>query len=119
MSYVDGFVIPISKKKLPEYTKIAKMAGKIWMEHGAVAYFECAGDDLKSSFGIPFTKLANVKAGETVMFSYVVYKNKAHRDKVNKKVMADPRLAEMCDPENSPFDVKRMAYGGFKTIAQF
>lgn len=116
MPYVDGFVLPVPKKKLPEYIRIARKAGKIWLEHGALDYQECAGDDLEIQGMTPFTKCFPVKAGETVMFSYIVYKSRAHRDRVNAKVCKDPRLAAMCDPTNMPFDLKRMAYGGFKAV---
>lgn len=118
MSYVDGFVIPIATKNLAAYRKMAKQGGKLWMEHGALQYFECVGNDLKVKFGLPFTKMAKTKAGETVVFSFIVYKSRAHRDSVNKKVMKDPRIATMCDPKNMPFDVKRMAYGGFASMVQ-
>lgn len=114
MSYVDGFVLVVPKKKIAAYTKIARLAGKVWREHGALDYRECVGDDLKVKFGMPFTKLANTKPSETVVFSFIVYKSRAHRDRVNAKVMADPRLQKM--PPDMPFDPKRMAYGGFKTI---
>ena len=114
MSYVDGFVLVVPKKKLALYKKIARKAGKIWREHGALDYRECVGDDLKVKFGLPFTKLARVKAGETVVFSWIVYKSRAHRDKVNAKVMADKRLK--MEGTEMPFDMKRMAYGGFKTV---
>lgn len=114
MSYVDGFVLVVPKKKIPAYTKIARLAGKVWREHGALDYRECAGDDLKVKFGMPFTKLVKTKPSETVVFSYIVFKSRAHRDKVNAKVMADPRLQKL--PPDMPFDPKRMAYGGFKTI---
>lgn len=114
MSYVDGFVLVVPKKKLAAYTKLARLAGKVWREHGALDYRECVADDLKVKFGLPFTKLVKVKAGETIMFSYIVYKSRSHRDKVNAKVMADPRTQE--PPKDIPFDMKRMAYGGFKTI---
>ncbi|MBU8876171.1 DUF1428 domain-containing protein [Reyranella sp. MMS21-HV4-11] len=114
MSYVDGFVLVVPKKKLAAYTKLARLAGKVWREHGALDYRECVADDLKVKFGLPFTKLVKVKAGETIMFSYIVYKSRSHRDKVNAKVMADPRMQE--PPKDIPFDMKRMAYGGFKTI---
>jgi uncharacterized protein YbaA (DUF1428 family) len=116
MPYVDGFVLPIKKQNLPAYFKIAKKASKIWKEYGCLEYHEAVGDDLKFSWGVAFPKMAKVKAGETVVFSWIVYKNKAHRDAVNKKVMKDPRLTAMCDPKTSPFDVKRMAYGGFKVV---
>ena len=118
MSYVDGYVLPVPEKNLAIYRKIAKAAGKIWKEHGALEYRECVGDDLNPQFGIPFGKLAKAKPGETVIFSWVVFKSKAHRNKVNAKVMADPRLTALC-PETMPFDCKRMGYGGFKTLVQF
>lgn len=111
--YVDGFVIPIPKKKVPAYLKMAKAASKIWMEHGALEYREAIGEDLKPKFGLPFTKLTKLKPTETVVFSWIVYKSRAHRDKVNAKVMKDPRIESMCDPKDIPFDAKRMAYGGF------
>ena len=117
MSYVDGFVLVVPKKKLALYKKIARKAGKIWREHGALDYRECVGDDLKVKFGLPFTKLARVKAGELVMFSWIVYKSRAHRDKVNAKVMAYKRLK--MEGTEMPFDMKRMAYGGFKTLVEF
>ena len=116
MAYVDGFVIPISKKNLAAYRKIAALAGKVWREHGALQYFECVGDDLNLKFGLPFPKLVKPKAGETVLFSWILYKSKAHRNSVNAKVMKDPRLASMMDPKAMPFDGKRMIYGGFKTF---
>jgi uncharacterized protein YbaA (DUF1428 family) len=116
MAYVDGFVLVVPKKKLAAYQRMATTAGKVWRELGALEYFECAGDDLKSKWGVPFPKMAKAKATETVVFSWIVYKSKAHRDSVNKKVMKDPRIAAMMDPKDMPFDMKRMAYGGFKTI---
>lgn len=116
MTYVDGFVLVVPKKKIDAYKKMAKKAGKIWREHGAVEYRECIGDDLKVKFGMPFPKLVKTKPTETVVFSYIVYKTRAHRDKVNAKVMADERLKASASPEDMPFDFKRMAYGGFKTI---
>jgi uncharacterized protein YbaA (DUF1428 family) len=115
--YVDGFVIPIKKSRLPAYLRIARQAGKVWREHGALDYVEAVGDDLKvAGISNPFTQLARVKPGETVLFSYIVYKSRAHRDRVNAKVMADPRLAAMMEGKSMPFDLKRMAYGGFKAI---
>lgn len=114
MEYVDGFVIVVKKKKLNAYFKMAAKASKVWKEHGALQYFETVGDDLKSEFGLPFTKLTKLQADEAVVFSWIVYKSKAHRNAVNKKVMKDPRLATMCDPDNMPFEMKRMSYGGFK-----
>lgn len=116
MAYVDGFVIPIAKKNLPQYKKIAKLACKVWLEHGALAYHECVGEDLNLPYGLPFPKLTKAKPGETVLFSWIVYKNKAHRNKINKLVMADPRIAAMCNPGNMPVDLKRMACGGFQPI---
>jgi uncharacterized protein YbaA (DUF1428 family) len=114
--YVDGFVLPVPKKNMEAYRRMSQKASKVWREHGALEYLECAGDDLKSKFGVAFPKLAKVKTGETVIFSWIVYKSRAHRDRVNAKVMKDPRLAKMMDPKGMPFDVKRMAYGGFKVI---
>ncbi len=120
MKYVDGFVIPCPKKGVPDYQKIAKKAAKVWMEYGALAYYECAGEDMKSGFGIPFPKLAATKPSETVIFAFIVYKSRKHRDAVNKKVMADPRIAAMCGPDGDgmPFDAKRMTYGGFDVIVE-
>lgn len=118
MKYVDGFVIPILKKNLAAYARIAKKASKVWIEHGALDYRECIGDDMNVKFGIPFPKLARVKKGETVVFAWIVYKSRAHRDKVNAKVMSDPRLQEMCEPKDMPFDCKRMSYAGFKTLVE-
>ena len=114
MNYVDGFVLAVPKKKLKQYLAMAKKASKVWKDHGALEYYEAVGDDLKSKMGVPFPKLANAKAGETVVFAWIVYKSRTHRDKVNKKVMADPRLNEMCNPDDMPFDCARMTYGGFK-----
>ena len=112
--YTDGFVVPVPKRKLKAYLKMARQAAKIWKEYGALDYKECLGDDLKASFGMPFPEGIRLKSGETVVFSWILYKSKAHRDSVNKKIMTDPRMAAMCDPKNPPFDVKRMLYGGFK-----
>ncbi|MBC8001678.1 MAG: DUF1428 domain-containing protein [Opitutaceae bacterium] len=114
--YIDGFVVPVSKKKLAAYTRIAKKASKIWIEHGALDYKECVGDDLDVKFCMPFPKGIKTKPGETVVFAYIVHKSRAHRDRVNAKVMKDPRIAKLCDPKNMPFDCTRMLYGGFKTI---
>jgi uncharacterized protein YbaA (DUF1428 family) len=114
--YVDGYVLPVPKKNLAAYRKIATFAGKIWREHGALEYRECAGDDLKVKMLVPFTKSVKVKAGETVVFSYIVFKSRKHRDTVNAKVMKDPRLAQHMEGKKMPFDFKRMVYGGFKTI---
>lgn len=116
MKYVDGFVIPIPTRNIAAYQRIAKQARKVWLDHGALDYRECVGEDLNVKMGIPFPKLARVKKGETVVFAYIVYKSRAHRDRVNAKVMKDPRITAMCDPGNMPFDFKRMSFGGFKTI---
>jgi uncharacterized protein YbaA (DUF1428 family) len=116
MAYVDGFLLPIPRKNLAAYRRMARKAGKIWREHGALEYRECSGDDLDVKMVLPFTRLTKVKRGETVVFSWVVYKNRAHRDRVLAKVMKDPRLAGMGDSKRMPFDPKRMSYGGFKMI---
>ena len=116
MKYVDGFVIPMAKKNLAAYKRIASKAGKVWIEHGALEYRECTGDDLNIKMGVPFPRLAKAKKGETVIFSWIVYKSKKHRDSVNAKVMKDPRLASMMNDKSMPFDMKRMTYGGFKTL---
>lgn len=116
MRYVDGFLLPVPKKNLLAYHRMAQKAGKIWRGYGALDYKECAGDDLKVKMGVPFPRQMRVKPGETVVFSYIVYKSRAHRDRVNAKVMKDPRIKDMCDPKAMPFDVKRMAYGGFKVL---
>jgi uncharacterized protein YbaA (DUF1428 family) len=112
--YVDGFVLPVPKKGLKAYQAISKKAGKVWREHGALEYFECAGDDLKIQGMRSFISLVKPKPGETVLFSFIVYKSRAHRDRVNAKVMKDPRMN--MDPKAMPFDVKRMAYGGFTAL---
>lgn len=114
MRYVDGYVLPVPKKNLAAYQRIAQKAGEIWIEHGALQYCECAADDLDTGHGLPFPKLVKPKPGETIVFAWVVFKSRAHRDRVNAKVMKDPRLAEM--PKEMPFDHKRMSYAGFKTI---
>ena len=114
MAYVDGFLFAVPKRKVAVYRQIARRAGKIWREHGALEYRECVGDDLKSTFGRPFARAAGLKSGETAVFSWILYKSRAHRDRVNAKVMADPRLGNMGDA--MPFDIKRMCYGGFKSI---
>ncbi len=115
--YVDGYVIPVPKKSVNAYRREAQKAGKIWRDHGALEFRECVGDDLNVKMGLPFPRGIKVKAGETVIFSWIVYKSRAHRDSVNKKVMKDPRLVKMMD-QPMPFDAKRMLYGGFKTIVE-
>jgi uncharacterized protein YbaA (DUF1428 family) len=116
MRYADGFLIPVPKKKLATYRRMAQKAGRIWRQHGALDYKECVGDDLKNKWGAEFPRAAKVKSGETVIFSWIVYKSRADRDRVNAKVMKDPRLKSMMDPKSMPFDMKRMAYGGFRVI---
>ncbi len=116
MSYVDGFVLPVPKKNIAAYRAMSRKAGKVWREHGALEYRECVGDDLVVKQGVAFPRMAKVKPGETVVFSWIVYKTKADRKRVLKLVMTDPRLAKMMDPKAMPFDWKRMAYGGFKII---
>jgi uncharacterized protein YbaA (DUF1428 family) len=116
MRYVDGFVLPVPKKNLQRYRSISQKAGKIWREHGALEYVEAVGDDLEIEFGASFTKTIKPKAGETVVFSFIVYKSRAHRDRVNAKVMADPRMNKMMGKGPMPFDLKRMVYGGFKML---
>jgi uncharacterized protein YbaA (DUF1428 family) len=114
--YVDGFVLSVPKKNLDAYRRMSVKAGKVWREHGALEYLECVGDDLAIKSGLPFTKLAKPRTGETVVFSFIVYKSRAQRDRVNAKVMKDPRIAASMDMKKMPFDVKRMSYGGFKVI---
>jgi uncharacterized protein YbaA (DUF1428 family) len=114
--YVDGFVLVVPKKSADAYRRVARLAGKVWRECGALEYRECAADDLAAEHGLPYPKLLKLKAGETVFFSWIVYKSRKHRDSVNKKVMADKRIRAMMDPKKMPFDPKRMAYGGFKIV---
>ena len=117
MPYVDGFVVPISRRKLEKYRRIALRAGKIWKEMGALEYRECTGDDMFPKGAYPFPKLVRLKPGQTVIFSWIVYKSRAHRDRVNAKVMKDPRMVRMMeDMDPTMFDIKRMAYGGFKVL---
>ena len=115
MSYADGFVLVVPKKSVEAYRKIAKIACKVWKEHGALDYKECVGDDLAVKFGVPFTKMMKTKPSETVVFAWITYKSRAHRDRVNAKVMADPRLTSM-EGKPMPFDMKRFSYGGFEVI---
>ncbi len=120
MSYVDGFVIPILKKNIPAYTKMANAGKKMWMKYGALDYKECVGEDLKKTkWSLPFSSTVKLKKGETVIFSYIVFKSRAHRDQVNAKVMKDPSMApEQFKDKPMPFDMKRMVYGGFKVIVE-
>ena len=116
--YVDGFVVPVPKENLQAYKRLARKAGKIWREHGALEYIECIGDDVKVGKITSFPQSVKLKPDETVAFSWIVFKSRAHRDRVNKKVMADPRLADMMDPKALPFDGKRMIYGGFSQMIE-
>jgi uncharacterized protein YbaA (DUF1428 family) len=116
MKYVDGYVLPVSKKNLTAYRRMAQKAGKVWREHGALEFRECVGDDLKTKMAVSFPRTLKLKRGETVVFSWIVFKSRAHRDAVNAKVMKDPRLAKMMDMKAMPFDSKRMVYGGFKVV---
>jgi uncharacterized protein YbaA (DUF1428 family) len=114
--YVDGFIVPVSKKNVKKYQSIARRCGKIWREHGALEFIECVADDVKPGKWTSFPQSVKLKDDETVMFSWIVYKSRAQRDKVNAKVMNDPRMTPMMAMKEMPFDGKRMIYGGFKSI---
>jgi uncharacterized protein YbaA (DUF1428 family) len=116
--YVDGFVVPVPTKNLAAYRRMARKAGKVWMEHGALHYMECVADDVKPGKLTSFPQSVMLKDDETVVFSWIVYSSRKARDRINAKVMADPRLAKMMDPSSSPFDFKRLIYGGFKGIVE-
>jgi uncharacterized protein YbaA (DUF1428 family) len=116
MRYVDGFVIPVPRKNVAAYLRMSRNAGKVWREYGALEYREASGDDLKVKFGAPFPRIVKGKPGETVFFSWIVYRSRAHRDRVNARVMKDPRIAGMMGSKSMPFDPKRMSYGGFKVL---
>ena len=116
--YVDGFVVPVPQDKLADYKKMARKAGKVWMEYGALQYRECVADDVKPGKRTSFPQAVKLKEGEVVVFSYIVYNSRRDRDRINKAVMADPRLAAMMDPKAMPFDGKRMFWGGFKGIVE-
>jgi uncharacterized protein YbaA (DUF1428 family) len=118
MNYVDGFVVPVPKKKLPAYKRMAKKAGKVWREYGATAFYECAADDVSVGKRTSFPRSVKLKPDETVVFSFIMYRSRAERDRINAKVMKDPRLAKMMNPKDMPFDGKRMIYGGFKTVVK-
>ena len=118
MRYVDGFVLTVPKKNLAAYRRMAQKAGKVWRDHGAIEYFECIADDVKPGIHTSFPQSVKLKPGETVVFAYIVYKSRAHRDRVNAKVMKDPRLKNMMDPKALPFDGKRMFWGGFKIMVE-
>ena len=116
MRYVDGFVLPVPEKNLKVYRTIAQKAGKIWREHGAVQYVEAVGDDLDVKLGVSFSRTIKPKPGEVVVISFIVFKSRADRDRVNAKVMEDPRMKKMMEKGPMPFDLKRMVYGGFKML---
>ena len=113
--YVDGFVLAVPKRNIDAYRRMARMGGKIWREHGALEFRECVGDDMAVKMGMPFPRMMKIKPNETVVFSWITFKSRAHRNSVNAKVMKDPRLGDM-NPKSMPFDMKRMAYGGFKIL---
>ena len=116
MAYVDGFVVPVPKAQLAAYRTMARKAGKVWREHGALDYHECIADDVTVGKRTSFPRAVKLKAGEVVVFSYIVYESRRERDRITKAVMADPRLQSMMDPKNMPFDGKRMFWGGFKSL---
>jgi uncharacterized protein YbaA (DUF1428 family) len=116
MAYVDGFLLIVPTDNIEAYRKLSKKAGKVWRDHGALEYRECIGEDLDMPFGRPFPKLLKLKPGETAVFSWIVYKSRAQRDKINAAVMKDPRLADSMDPKAMPFDMKRMSMGGFTVL---
>ena len=118
MRYVDGYVLPLPKKNVAAYRRMAQKAGKVWRDHGALEFVECLADDVKPGKHTSFPQSVKLKSGETVVFSWIVFKSRAHRDSVNAKVMKDPRLAKMMDPKAMPFDGKRMFWGGFKLLVE-
>jgi uncharacterized protein YbaA (DUF1428 family) len=118
MRYVDGFVLPVPKKNMAAYRRMAQKAGKVWRDRGALEYIECVADDVKPGKHTSFPQSVKLRPGETVVFAYIVYKSRAHRDRVNAKVMKDKRLADMMNPKALPFDGKRMFWGGFKSLVE-
>ena len=118
MSYVDGFVLAVPTKNLTAYKRMARKAGQVWREHGALEYVECVADDVQPGKLTSFPQAVKLKPGEVVVFSWIVYKSRRDRDRINTLVMTDPRLAEMMDPKKLPFDGKRMFWGGFKKIVE-
>ena len=116
MNYVDGFVVPVPRKNLAAYKKMARLGSKVWREHGALEYRECIADDVKPGKHTSFPQSVKLKAGEVVIFAWIVFKSRKHRDSVNAKAMNDPRLAKMMNPKDMPFDGKRMFWGGFKMM---
>ena len=118
MPYVDGFVLPVPRKHLDTYRRVARRAGRVWRDHGALEYRECVGDDLDVKKVVQFPKSVRARKGETVVLAWIVFKSRAHRDRVNARVMKDPRIAKMMEPKSMPFDHKRMVYGGFKVLVE-
>ena len=118
MNYVDGFVVPVPRKNLTAYRRLSQKAGKVWREYGAIDYKECVGDDVKVGKLTSFPQSVKLKPGEVVVFSWITYKSRAQRDRINAMVMKDPRLADMMDPKSLPFDAKRMFFGGFKIFVE-
>ena len=118
MNYVDGFVLPVQKKKVAAYRTMAKLSAKVWLQHGALGFYESVADDVPYGKRTSFPRSVKLKRGETVVFSWIVYKSRSQRDRIMKKVMKDPRLADMMNPKNMPFDGKRMIFGGFKMIVE-
>ena len=116
--FVDGFVVPVKKKKYKDYVKMAKKAGKLWKEYGALEYVECVADDVHQGKVTSFPRSVKLKKDEIVVFAYIVYKSRKHRDSLLKKIMQDERLKKMCTPGKAPFDPMRMFWGGFKTIVE-
>jgi len=116
MRYVDGYVLPVARKHIGVYLSAARKDGRVWRDYGALEYRECVGEDLKVKWGALFPRVVRAKPGETVVFSWIVFKSRAHRDRVNAKVMKDERMAAMMDKDAMPFDMKRMVYGGFKVM---
>jgi len=119
MKYVDGFVVPVPRRKLSAYRRMAKYAGKIWLEYGALEYVECVADDVKPGKVTSFPQSVKLKKGEVVVFSYIVYRSRGQRDRIMKKIMVEPRFKKYMDPKNMPFDGKRMFWGGFKTMVKY
>jgi uncharacterized protein YbaA (DUF1428 family) len=116
MPYADGYLLPVPKKKLQAYRRMARKAGKVWREYGALEYRECAGEDLTIKGVVTFPRRMNLRPGETVVFSWIVFKSRKDRDRINAAVVKDPRLASMMNPKEMPFEVRRMVYGGFTVI---
>jgi uncharacterized protein YbaA (DUF1428 family) len=116
--YVEGFVVPVPRSKVAAYRRMSRKAGKVWREHGALDYVECMGDDVKPGKWTSFPQSVKLRKGEVVWFSWILYRSRRDRDRINAKVMKDPRLASMMDPKNMPFDGKRMFWGGFKVMVR-